>query len=82
MFRKKLYRTLEDLQADLDTWLEKHNKEMPHSGRNCYGKTPWETFQQSRYLALEKDLSRESDQSYTMTLQFSTVIGNCKASTL
>ena len=58
LFRKKLYRTLEELQVDLDAWLEKYDKERPHSGRYCYGKTPWETFQQSGYLSLEKDLSR------------------------
>ena len=57
LFRKKLYQTLEELQVDLDAWLEKYNKERPHSGRYCYGKTPWETFQQSRHLSLEKDLS-------------------------
>ena len=73
MFRKKLYRTLEELQMDLDAWLEKHNKESPHSGHYCYGKTPWETFQQSRHLALAKDLSRGGDQSHTTTLRYSTV---------
>ena len=58
---------------DLDAWLEKYNNERPHSGRYCYGKTPWETFQQSRHLALEKDLSRGGDQSDNTTLQFSAV---------
>ena len=69
LFRKKLYRTLEELQVDLDAWLEKYNRARPHSGRYCYGKTPWETFQQSRYLALEKDLSRGGDQPDNTTLQ-------------
>ena len=73
LFRKKLYRTLEELQVDLDAWLEKYNKEGPHSGRYCYGKTPRETFQQSRHLALEKDLSRGGDQPYNSTLQLSAV---------
>ena len=73
LFRKKLYRTLEELQVDLDAWLEKYNKERPHSGRYCYGKTPWETFQQSRHLALEKDLSRGGDQPDNTTLQLSAV---------
>ncbi len=40
LFRKKLYRSLEDLQTDLDAWLESYNRERPHSGRYCYGKTP------------------------------------------
>ena len=63
LFRKKLYRSLEELQVDLDAWLESYNREPPHSGRYCYGKTPWETFQASKHLALAKDLSRGGDQS-------------------
>ena len=60
--RKKLYRSLEELQEDLDAWPESYNRERPHSGRYCYGKTPWETFAQSKHLALAKDLSRGGDQ--------------------
>ena len=56
---------------DLDAWLEKYNKARPHSGPYCYGKTPRETFQQSRYLALEKDLSRGSDHPGNTNLQLS-----------
>ena len=58
MFRKKLYRTLEELQVDVDHWLRVYNEERPHSGRYCYGKTPWQTFLESKHLAVEKDLSR------------------------
>ena len=36
----KLYYSLEELQVDLDVWLEKYNRERPHSGRYCYGKPP------------------------------------------
>ena len=50
LFRRKLYRSLEELQTDLDAWLEHYNRERPHSGRYCYGKTPWETFQATRLL--------------------------------
>ena len=55
-FRKKLYHTLEELQADLDTWLNYYNEERPHSGRYCYGKTPSQTFRESKQLAQEKRL--------------------------
>ena len=58
LFRKKLYRTLEELQIDLDARLEHYNRERPHSGRYCYGKTSWETSQASKRLAFQKDLSR------------------------
>jgi transposase InsO family protein len=53
-FRKKLYRSLEELQADLDRWLTQYNEERPHQGRWCYGKTPIETFIDSIPLAREK----------------------------
>jgi transposase InsO family protein len=39
-FRKKLYRTLEQLQADLDAFLEHYNRDRPHQGRWCCGQTP------------------------------------------
>lgn len=53
-FRKKLYRTLEELQADLDAWLTEYNEARPHQGRWCYGKTPMQTFLDSVPLAEEK----------------------------
>ena len=34
---------------DLDAWLDSYNLGRPHSGRFCHGKTPWETFQQSKH---------------------------------
>jgi transposase InsO family protein len=53
-FRKKIYTTLEELQADLDAWLKLYNEERPHQGRWCYGKTPMQTFLDSIPLAKEK----------------------------
>jgi transposase InsO family protein len=52
--RRKLYTRLEDLQADLDIWLAYYNTERAHSGKYCYGKTPLQTFMDSKSLALEK----------------------------
>ena len=73
LFRKKLYRDLEELQVDLDAWLESYNRERPHLGRYCYGKTPWESFQASKHLALAKDLSRGADQPDTTTREHTAV---------
>ena len=56
-FRKKIFQTLEELQADLDEWLEQYNRERPHSGRFCYGKTPMQTFFDSKELAKAKILN-------------------------
>jgi transposase InsO family protein len=55
-FRKKLYRTLEELQADVDVWLREYNQQREHSGKYCYGKTPWQTFLEAKHLAHEKML--------------------------
>jgi transposase InsO family protein len=55
-FRKKLYRSLEELQADVDAWLSEYNEKREHSGKYCYGKTPWQTFLDSKHLAQAKML--------------------------
>ena len=59
-FRKKLYTSLDQLQGDLDLWLEEYNQNRPHSGKYCFGKTPMQTFLDSRHMAHEKQLDRFS----------------------
>ncbi len=56
-FRKKLYRTLEELQTDVDAWMSYYNQERTHQGRWCYGKTPMQTFNDSLPIAKEKQLA-------------------------
>lgn len=58
-FRKKIYRSVEELQADVDAWLKKYNEYRPHSGSRCYGKTPWQTFQDAKKLAKEIQLEKQ-----------------------
>jgi transposase InsO family protein len=53
-FRKKIYHSIDELQADLDAWVREYNTERPHQGRWCYGKTPMQTFFDSLELAKEK----------------------------
>ncbi len=53
-FRKKIYHSIDELQADLDAWIQTYNAERPHQGRWCYGKTPLQTFLDSLDLAKEK----------------------------
>lgn len=63
-FRKKIYRSIEELQVDVDHWMEKYNEQRPHSGKHCYGKTPMQTFREAKHLALEKTIPRaESSDS-------------------
>jgi len=53
-FRKKVYRSIEELQADLDAWITRYNEQRPHQGGWCFGKTPIKTFTDSLSLAKEK----------------------------
>ena len=53
-FRKKIYRSIDELQADLDEWVASYNQERPHQGRWCFGKTPMQTFVDATPLAKEK----------------------------
>jgi Integrase core domain. len=53
-FRKKLYRSIAELQADLDQWLVEFNEQRPHQGRWCFGKTPMQTFLDAKPIAREK----------------------------
>lgn len=57
-FRKKLYSTLEDLQTDLDEWMEKYNNERTHQGKMCCGRTPMETFLDGKRVWAEKNLAQ------------------------
>ena len=57
-FRKKIYHSLDEIQEDVDKWIEEYNKERTHSGKYCFGKTPWQTFLDSKKLADDKMLDR------------------------
>lgn len=57
-FRRKLYRTLEELQADVDAWINEYNQQRTHSGKYCFGKTPMQTWHDSKSSALDKQLNR------------------------
>jgi hypothetical protein len=52
--RKKIYRSIEALQADLDVWIPEYNTIRTHQGRWCYGKTPMQTFIDTLPVAKEK----------------------------
>ena len=57
-FRKKLYESIDQLQQDVDRWLKSYNEERPHSGRYCFGKTPMDTFVDSKALVEQKMLDQ------------------------
>jgi len=45
---------IDELQADLDTWIKEYNEERVHSGKYCFGKTPMQTFLDSMPLVKER----------------------------
>ena len=55
-FRKKLYTSLAELQADLDAWVDQYNQERTHTGKYCFGRTPLQTFRDTKHLAQAKQL--------------------------
>ncbi len=53
-FRKKIYTNIEELQLDLDLWLEEYNNERTHQGKMCCGRTPMNTLEDGKKLWKEK----------------------------
>jgi len=42
-FRRKIYPSIEELQRDLDEWLDYYNNDLIHQGKMCCGQTPMQT---------------------------------------
>ena len=53
-FRKKVYATIDELQADLDAWMTEFNESRLRQGKWFFGKTPMQTFIGALPLAREK----------------------------
>jgi transposase InsO family protein len=53
-FRKKVYHSINELQADLDAWMCEYNEARPHQGRWCFGRTPIKTFLDAIPMTKEK----------------------------
>ena len=41
--RRRIYESIDQLQEDLDIWLDSYNNQRTHQGKRCDGKTPMET---------------------------------------
>lgn len=75
-FRKKIYSSIEELQKDLDVWLEYYNNERTHTGKHCYGKTPMQTWKESLHLAQEKMLNTHYQNVVSLPLSDEEEAGN------
>lgn len=52
--RRKIYATLDELQSDLDDWLQEYNYHRTHQGKMCCGRTPIETLEDGKRIWKEK----------------------------
>ena len=52
--RKKAYRTIDALPADLDSWIAEYYEAWPHQGRWCFGQTPMQTFLDAMSMTSEQ----------------------------
>ena len=65
-FRKKIFKSIDELQQDLDNWMQYYNQERTHSGKYCFGKTPMETFLDTVPMAKEKMLGETLQTATTV----------------
>jgi transposase InsO family protein len=47
-FRRKIYRSIEEVQSDLDGWITHYNNERTHQGKMCCGRTPMQTLREGK----------------------------------
>ena len=60
--RKKIYLSVDELQQDLDEWMDKYNTRRTNQGEGCQGRTPMETFLENLPLAKEKMLGIKAEE--------------------
>lgn len=53
-FRRKIYTSLEELQTDLDIWIDEYNTQRSHQGKMCCGRTPLATMLDGKALWNDK----------------------------
>ena len=68
LFRKQIYSSLEQLQNDVDQWIDEYNNNRPHSGKQCNGKTPIQTLTQNINIAKEKYICNIENQNQEINI--------------
>ena len=53
-FRRKIYRSIDELQTDLDDWINYYNGQRTHQGKMCCGRTPMQTLIDAKEVWNEK----------------------------
>jgi hypothetical protein len=55
MSRQKSYGSLDELQQDLDFWIHEFNYQKEFAGKYCYGRTPYQTLEDTKLITAESD---------------------------
>ena len=53
-FRKNIYEDIDQLQNDLDLWIDHYNNERTHQGKVCEGRTPMQTLKDDKEIWKDK----------------------------
>ncbi|HHI5327372.1 TPA: IS481 family transposase [Legionella pneumophila] len=53
-FRKKIYESIDELQKDLDEWMDYYNNQRTHQDKMCCGRTPMQTLIEDKQIWMEK----------------------------
>ena len=54
VLQRKIFSSIEELQAELDIWLDYYNNERAHQGKKCCGRTPMATLLDGKEIWKEK----------------------------
>jgi transposase InsO family protein len=68
-FRRKLYGSLDEIQADLDTFVETYNNDRTNQGRYCKGRTPAETLRDGLELYQQYVFENENNMEERRALK-------------
>jgi hypothetical protein len=77
-FRKKLYTSIEEMQVDLNVWIAEYNNDRTHSGKYCFGRTPMQTFYDSKHIAKEKRIDELLQNDVNFNLSGQTEAGSAE----
>ena len=58
VFRKTLFESIEQLQKDLDEWIDTYNNDRRHQGKICEGRTPLQTLEDGKKIWKKNFLNR------------------------
>ena len=58
VFRETLFESIEQLQKDLDEWIDTYNNDRRHQGKICEGRTPLQTLEDGKKIWKKNFLNR------------------------